>query len=288
MTEKKTSGVSKKQSSGELSAKATLSAMKRELKKETALRKAAEKALLRNKERATQRAEKVRILQLQSLSRRVLLIQEEERKRISRELHDVIAQTLAGINIQLAALKIETAVGNKDLRRKICITQKLVEKSVGIVHRFAYKLRPPVLDDLGLIPALHALMKKFSNENGVRVNFTAFAGVEKLGGAKRIVLYRIVQEALNNVFRHAQASQVEVLIEKLPKGVHLQIQDDGKSFDAKAVLSAAKSKRLGLIGMRERVEMIGGKFKIDSAPGQGTTINVHVPSRNQTRGKAGR
>lgn len=267
-----------------------LAAVKRKLKKETVRRKASERSLRMSQTRAAQLIEQSRLLhkQLQLLSQQVLLVQEEERKRISRELHDVIAQTLAGINIQLAALKIEAAADNKSLRRKISSTQKLVEKSVDIVHRFARELRPPVLDDLGLIPALHALMKKFSKETGVRVHFTALAEVEKLGGVKRLALYRVVQEALTNIARHARASRADVTIRKLRNAVLLQIKDNGESFDVEKTLSAVKSKRMGLLGMRERVEMVGGKFKIDSAVDTGTTIGVHIPFRNVTKEKPAR
>jgi signal transduction histidine kinase len=265
--------------------KTDLAAAKRELKKETARRQAAERSLKKSKERATELTEQSRLLreQLQLLSRQLLLAQEEERKRISRELHDVIAQMLAGINIQLAALKIEAAANSAELRRKISSTQKLVEQSVDVIRRFACELRPPVLDDLGLIPALHSYMKSFTEETGVRVSLTAFAGVEKLSMVKRLVLYRVVQEGLTNVARHAHASRVEVSIKKLPDAVLMQIRDNGKSFDANQTLHSRKNKPLGLIGMRERTEMVGGKFTIESAPGKGTTLHIRIPSKPTSR-----
>ena len=141
------------------------------------------------------------------LSRQLLLAQEEERKKISRELHDVIAQTLTGINVRLATLKNKASFNTKGLERNIARTQRLVEHSVNIVHRFARELRPTVLDDLGLIPALHTFMKRFREQTGIRVSLSAFAAVEHVNGDKRTVLYRVAQEALNNVARHAQASQ---------------------------------------------------------------------------------
>ncbi|MGE4489096.1 MAG: sensor histidine kinase [Kiritimatiellales bacterium] len=267
-----------------------LTAARRTLQKETARRQIAEEALRKSKEQTDHWMEQSRLLrkQLQTLSRQILLIQEDERKRISRELHDVIAQTLAGINIQLAALKIETAADNKNLRRKISSTQKLVEKSVDIVHRFARELRPPVLDDLGLIPALHALMKKFSKETGVQGHLTALAEVEKLSDVKRLALYRIAQQALTNIARHARASRVDVTLSKLRNAIQLQIKDNGQSFDVETILNSIKSKRMGLVGMRERSEMVGGKFKIVSAPDEGTTLDVQIPYRNETKEKSAR
>ena len=151
------------------------------------------------------------------MSRQILSAQEEERKRISRELHDVIAQTLTGINIRLATLKKEALVTTKGLDRNIARTQRLVEKSVDIVHQFARELRPAVLDDLGLIPALHSFVKLFSKRTRVHVHLKAFAGVEQLDTNQRTVLYRVAQEALTNVSRHAHASRVEVSIQKLAR-----------------------------------------------------------------------
>jgi signal transduction histidine kinase len=264
--------------------------VKRELKKETVRRQAVERSLKKSKERGAQLTEQSRLLreQLQRLSRTALLAQEEERKRISRELHDVIAQMLVGINIQLAALKIEAMSNTKGLSRKITSTQKLVEKSVNVISRFACELRPAVLDDLGLIPALHTFMKNFMKETGVRVSLTAFAEVEKLSMVKRLVLYRIVQEGLANIARHARASRVDVTISKLRNAVHLQIKDNGQSFDVEKTLNAVKGNRMGLLGMRERTEMVGGKFTVDSAPGTGTTLDVHIPFRSGIEEKSAR
>ena len=210
------------------------------------------------------------------MSRQILSAQEDERKRISRELHDVIAQTLTGINIRLAALKKEASTNTKGLDRNIARTQRLVEKSVDIVHQFARELRPAVLDDLGLIPALHSFMKSFTARTGIHAHLTAFAGVEQLDTARRTVLFRVAQEALTNVARHARASRAEVTIEKRPDGICMTIKDNGKSFQVERVLQQRGGKRLGLLGMRERLEMVGGQFDIASAPGQGTTITAQI------------
>src|SRR5271163_591701 len=168
-----------------------------ELSQEIAQRKAVEAALKKSEHHYSQLLEKSDRLQaqLRQLSRQILSAQEDERKKISRELHDVVAQTLAGINIRLATLKREAALNAKGLDRNIARTQRLVEKSVNIVHRFARELRPAVLDDLGLIPALHSFMKNFTAETGLHAHLTAFAEVEQLDTAKRTVLYRVAQES---------------------------------------------------------------------------------------------
>jgi signal transduction histidine kinase len=215
--------------------------------------------------------------QLRRLSRQILLAQEEERKEISRELHDVIAQTLTGINIRLATLKKEALISTNGLDRNIASTQRLVEKSVNIVHEFARELRPAVLDDLGLLPALHSFGKLFSKRTGIQVHLKVFAGIEQLDNNQRTILYRVAQEALTNVSRHAHASRVEVSIQKLADGICMKINDNGKSFDVERVLGARGRKRLGLLGMKERLEMVGGRFGIESVRGKGTTITAQLP-----------
>jgi signal transduction histidine kinase len=256
-----------------------LAASNLELSLEITQRKAVEKALKKSERHYSELlAQSDRLQeQLRRLSRQVLSAQEEERKEISRELHDVIAQTLTGINVRLAALAKEAATNTKGLDRNIAQTQRLVEKSVDIVHRFARELRPAVLDDLGLIPALHSFMKNFTERTGVRAQLTAFADVERLETAKRTVLFRIAQEALTNVARHAGATRVDVNIQKLPEWVVMKIRDNGKSFKVERVLHGKGKKRLGLLGMRERLEMVGGRFEIESARGKGSTIIAKIP-----------
>ena len=256
-----------------------LAASNLELNLEIGHRKSAEAALKKSERHYSELLEQSDRLQeqLRQLSRQILSAQEEERRQISRELHDVIAQTLTGINVRLAALSKEATTNTKGLDRNIARTQRLVEKSVDIVHRFARELRPAVLDDLGLIPALHSFMKNFTTRTGVRTRLTAFAGVEQLETARRTVLFRVAQEALTNVARHAKASRVEVSLQKMPDGICMKIKDDGKSFQVERTLHANGGKRLGLLGMRERLEMVGGTFGVESAPGKGTIIMAQIP-----------
>lgn len=250
-----------------------------QLKQETFRRKTLETKLKKSEQHHTYLLKEARHMQehLRELSRQILLAQEEERKEISRELHDEIAQTLSGINVHMAALKIEDAVNTRSLKKKINSTQRLVERSVKIVHRFARDLRPAILDDLGLIPALHSYMKGFTKRTRIPIRFKASPGVEKLNFVKRTMLYRVVQAALTNVAQHAHASLIKVTIQKTPKAIHLKISDNGKSFLVDQVLFAKKNKRLGLLGMRERVEMVGGRFTAESVKGMGTTIGAEVP-----------
>jgi two-component system sensor histidine kinase DegS len=260
------------------------------LSAEITRRKSVEKALKQEKRGYARMIKESAVLQeqLRHLSRQILSAQENERKKISRELHDMVAQTLTGINIRLAALKAGATLDTRSLAQNIAETQRLVEHSVDLVHRFARELRPAMLDHLGLIPALQAFMKSFTERTGVRTHLTAFAGVELLNMPRRTALFRVAQEALTNVGRHAQASRVEVSIEKRPDGACMKIADDGKSFQVQRVLLARGSKRLGLLGMRERLEMVGGRFWVESAPGKGTVIEAFVPDARATGGKGKR
>jgi len=264
-----------------------LAASNLELEQEIVRRRAVEAALKKSEHHYSELLEQSDHLQeqLRQLSRQILSAQEEERREISRELHDVIAQTLTGINVRLAALAKEAATNTKGIDRNIARTQRLVEKSVDIVHRFARELRPAVLDDLGLIPALHSFLKVFSRRTRIHVHLKAFAAVEQLDTVRRTVLFRVAQEALTNVARHAQASQVEVNVQKLPDGICMKIKDDGKSFQVDRVLHGKGNKRLGLLGMRERLEMVGGHFGIESVQGKGTTIIAQLPNGKTTRGR---
>lgn len=217
--------------------------------------------------------------QMRHLTRQILLTQEEERKIISRELHDEVAQILAGINVQLATLTEAASIRPRELRKRIVKTQRMVEQSVRVVHRYARELRPAMLDDLGLIPALRSYIRDLPARKGLRIRFSAFAGVEALENSRRTVLYRVAQESLTNVIRHAHARHATVRIRRLRDAVSLVVRDDGKSFPAERLLASNTSKRLGLLGMRERVEMVGGKFSIESTPGRGTSVRAELPFR---------
>lgn len=249
------------------------------LKREIAERRTAEGALRKSEQHSRELLQQSRTMQdqLRLLSRELLLAQEEERKRISRELHDVIAQTLTSISLQLETLKANASTNSKELEREITRTQLLVEKSVNIVHRFARELRPTVLDDLGLVPALHTYLKGFRESTGMGVKFTAYSEVETISSDKRTVLYRIAQEALTNAARHSNATRTEVKIQKSDGVVRMVIKDNGKGFATGRVLHGNKRKRLGLLGMRERVEMVRGRLEIQSKPGRGTTILAEIP-----------
>lgn len=215
--------------------------------------------------------------ELRHLSRQLLSAQEEERRRISRELHDVIGHTLTSINVRLAGLKADSTTNTRQLHQQISSTQRLVEKSVSLVHRFACELRPAMLDDLGLIPALHSFLKAFMVGTGIRTSLKVFAGIEQASGEVRTMLYRVAQEALTNISRHAKATHAALIIESSGGVIRMSITDDGQGFQVDGTNGAKPHNRLGLLGMRERVEMFGGTFRVESAPGHATTVRVELP-----------
>ena len=264
-----------------------LAAKNRQLKKEVTERRAAERALKKSEQNYSLLLEQSRHMQekLQHLSRQILCAQEEERRRISRELHDEITQVMTGISLHLATLKKESTTNIKDFKRKITHTQRLVEKSVNIVRQFAGQLRPPALDDLGLFPALHTYITDFAQQTGLSIHFMSFtrSRIEKLDNVNRTVLYRVAQESLANVAKHAHADRVTVSLQKRRGLVRMEIKDDGQSFLVQSEIPSRGKKGLGLLGMRERVEMVGGCFTVKSVPGQGTMIRADIPFANGSK-----
>jgi len=258
---------------------AALARGNRRLQREVKRRQAGEAAIRQGQEQYRKLFLESLIMQkkLRQLTHQIISAQEEERKEISRELHDEVVQTLVGINVELTALGKGASDGLHTLKEKIIRTQRLVEKSVEAVHRFARELRPAVLDDLGLIPALHAYSKNLAERKKLKIQMTAFGGVEALGATKRTVLFRVAQEALTNVARHAHATQVRMSITEISGAIRMEINDNGKSFPVAKTLAANTNKRLGLLGMKERVEMVGGKLAIESKPGHGTTVRAEIP-----------
>jgi signal transduction histidine kinase len=199
--------------------------------------------------------------------RRVVAGQEVERRRLARELHDETGQALTSILLGLRAL--EEANGDvevDDLR-------ELVVATLQDVRRLAVQLRPKALDDFGLVPALERLVQTFSESSGISVELEAQIGQERLPNDVETTVYRIVQEALTNVVKHAQASRVSILLVRRDATVTAVVEDDGRGFDP----AAAGEDSLGLEGMRERVELHEGRLTVETAPGSGTTLRVEIP-----------
>ncbi|HEY2329656.1 MAG TPA: histidine kinase [Verrucomicrobiae bacterium] len=248
-----------------------------ELEVEIGERRRAEAALRRSEEHYHRLFNEAQAMQenLRSLSNKILHTQEEERRHISRELHDEVGQSLTAINVTLTTLRNN---GSPDAhRRKFAEAQKLLQETMETVHRFARDLRPAMLDELGLLPALRSYLKGFAGRTRLKVHFHGNPIAEKLAENQKTVIYRVVQESLTNVSKHARASRVDMTIRKFKDGVCIEITDDGKSFKA-GLLNPGKSKgRLGLLGMQERVRLVNGQFAVKPQPGKGTTVRVVIP-----------
>jgi signal transduction histidine kinase len=204
--------------------------------------------------------------------RRVVAGQELERQRLARELHDETGQALTSILLGLKA--IEEAGNGQDVRQSLHELRELVVGTLQDVRRLAVELRPKALDDFGLVAALQRLAETFAEQTGIRVHVEAALGDARLAGETETAVYRIVQEALTNVIKHAQAETVSVVLTRKGDRVVAVIEDDGLGFDP----ADTRDERLGLLGMRERIALVDGQLSVESRPGEGTTIAVEVPS----------
>jgi signal transduction histidine kinase len=207
----------------------------------------------------------------------LLHVQEEERARISRELHDEVGQALTAINTNLALLQRIGSENPAQLLQRIAETQSLTAQTIDTVHRFARELRPLILDDLGLVAALRSCVRSFAERSGLRVHFQPAPEAEQLSNDQKTALFRVAQESLANVAKHARARHVTVRLRRVPHAVRLEIKDDGKGFNVDGQLRQRKTKRLGLLGMQERLRLVQGRFGLESCRGRGTTVRAEVP-----------
>jgi signal transduction histidine kinase len=197
--------------------------------------------------------------------RKVFTAQEEERKRIARELHDETCQTITALKIKLDAAGMQEA-------------QAMATRSLDELHRIIYDLRPSILDDLGLLPAIRWMAQRSLAPRGIQVRCEFEEPPARLPFEVEIAVFRAVQEAINNVVRHAKAETVLIEVAVNRGVLEIDIEDDGLGFDVLEVGGPSPSGRgLGLLGLHERMELIGGASKVTSSPGQGTRVSLNVP-----------
>jgi two-component system, NarL family, sensor histidine kinase UhpB len=212
---------------------------------------------------------------LHRVASQVISAQEEERKRISRELHDDTAQVLFAGLLRAAAFKQSSI---PEIREAAAALEEATVDALEGVRRLALELRPPALDDLGLVAALEDLAQRYGEQFGMPVAVEARGGRGRLPGAVELVLYRVAQEALTNSAKHAGASSITIDLDQGPSEVTLSVRDDGKGFDPAQVRGVdADGAGLGLFGMAERVGLVGGGLLIWSAPGSGCEIFAWAP-----------
>ncbi len=210
--------------------------------------------------------------QLRDLSAKLVETQEEERKALSRELHDAVGQSLSGALFELRNFSATLPNDPPRLRSDVQSIQRLLESIVGMIRTMALLLRPSMLDDLGLVPALEWQARDFAKRTGIVTTVSAVEIPEDLSDEQKTGIFRIVQEALNNALKHAEAKSVRIAL-SCPKNsdILLSVADDGRGFTPR------EHQGLGLIGMQERVEKLRGKFRVESEPGKGTLISVALP-----------
>ena len=208
--------------------------------------------------------------ELKELSRRLVDSEERERRAISRELHDEVGQSLGALLLDIKDLT-ETSRNDESFRQRLQNTKTLAEKCLNEVRDMALLLRPSMLDDFGLVPALEWQAREVSKRTGMLVDTVEENVSEDLPDGHRTCVYRVVQEALNNCSKHANAKNVRVMVRQEPHRLRVRVEDDGKGFDPR------RSRGLGLIGMSERVTQLGGVLTVESDPARGTRLEVDLP-----------
>lgn len=213
------------------------------------------------------------------LLHQVVSAQEKERQRIARELHDETGQTLTALGLGLAAAS-ERVKSNPSLAsQQLAELKKLSAQALEELHELVADLRPSLLDDLGLVPALRKQVQEFASRTEVQADFVVNGRHRRVKPEIETILFRIAQEALTNVAKHAAAETVSVRLAYTDNSVQLTVQDDGRGFDPDKVFNTGPKQRRawGLLGIQERVALVGGTLEIESQPGAGTTIRVDIP-----------
>ena len=217
--------------------------------------------------------------QLHALSERAINAQEDERREIALTLHDDTGQILSTLIINLERLESQLPADAAALKTKLAAASVLARQSLTSLRKIVYGLRPTILDDLGLVPAIHWVARTYLEETGIHTAVIASDDLEPLSPQATSTLFRICQEAVNNILRHSQAHNARISLDQQDREIRLQVEDDGVGFDvAQASEQAVSLQRLGLLGIQERAQLVGGRVNLDSTPGKGTRLTVFVPA----------
>ncbi|MFZ0368878.1 MAG: sensor histidine kinase [Halobacillus sp.] len=210
----------------------------------------------------------------QQFGLQIIEAQEEERRRLSREIHDGPAQMLANVMLRSDLVdRIYRERGVEEAMKEMRSVRTMVRSALYEVRRIIYDLRPMALDDLGIIPTLKKYLATVEDYNDLEISFTLFGEERRFESKFEVALFRLIQEAVQNAVKHASASLIQVKTELQAGSAMIIVKDDGKGFDPKS----KKDKSFGLVGMRERVDMLDGDLTIDSSPGEGTIVTIHIP-----------
>jgi signal transduction histidine kinase len=215
--------------------------------------------------------------ELQQLSARLMEVQEQERARLSRELHDEIGQMVATLRLEIARAESLPAHRITEMRERLARARDLAGRTVQGVRDICALLRPTILDDLGLLPALQSQVEDFTRRTGIACELHEKDLDDSLPDPVKTCVYRVLQESLHNCEKHAAATEVKVLIERFGSTFRMEIEDNGRGFDAAPQSLPAGPARFGILGMRERAAALEGDFDIQTARGGGTRIRLRLP-----------
>lgn len=214
------------------------------------------------------------IQQRQNFGVQVIKAQEEERRRVARDIHDGPAQSMANVILRAEICEKLLDKNPAQVPKELRELKTVVKNSLQDVRKIIFDLRPMALDDLGIIPTLKRYFSEYQERNGINIDLVAFGQEKRISSGMEVAIFRVIQEAVNNVNKHSKAHKVLVRLEMTPKVVNCSIKDDGVGFDVKEKMDQDK---FGLLGMRERVELLRGSFTINSAPEQGTEVKFNIP-----------
>lgn len=218
------------------------------------------------------------VMQFQRVRFQIIEAMEEERRRVAREIHDGPAQSMANIVMRADFCVRLIDRGKEQIPGELAALQTLVRNCLREVRKIIFDLRPMVLDDLGLVPAVKKYTEQFGEQHAVHVDLSVIGDSQRLPRVVEVAMFRIIQECLNNVAKHAGASTVVVRIELLKRRVNLLVKDDGRGFNVERVLAGDGGEQYGLVGIRERVMLLGGEVNFTSEPSRGTSVRVTVPT----------
>ncbi|HSO71152.1 MAG TPA: PAS domain-containing protein, partial [Thermodesulfobacteriota bacterium] len=213
--------------------------------------------------------------ELRALSARLQSVREEERGKIAREIHDDLGQALTGLKMDSAWVMKNLRPDQTALKDKLQAMGRLIDHTVRSVRRLSTELRPRILDDFGLVAALEWQAQEFEKKTGIRCRFRSSLQKLDLDPDRSVAVFRIFQEALTNVARHSGAQKVESTLSKEKKGLRLILRDNGRGISEEEI---SRTKSLGLVGMRERAILFGGKLTIQGTPGKGTAVILNIPA----------
>jgi len=219
--------------------------------------------------------------ELQQLSKQLIAVQEAERLRISQELHDEMGQALTMLRINIASIKVSLPPScTKGIKDRLADADALTEKILGQIHELTLELRPHMLDDLGLVPTLRWYTERLSRRLNIQILFTQKNWKRRLTPEIRTALFRIIQEALTNVAKHARAKKVRILLAQKQKFIEVLVEDDGRGFDQRKIEKRlSRARGIGLFSMKERAALLNGECTIESHPGAGTKVRIRIPWR---------